>query len=204
MPTCAYACHDTGGKRVRSAGISAGKTVGGRKCEDRPGCRCAAAVGIGDPGNAARRIFGGQRGFAQFFRRRVDPVVQIQIDAIAAEQRIGRCQPAIGIFRCQPRHFNRAFRKQFQPFGRKIAGADRCRSPPDEHAQADLFAFRSLDVLQGTEAHADTFGSGCAGDGIGLVRAHLAGQLDQVLAAGQRGVGPDHGISRKCAVIRAR
>ena len=41
-------------------------------------------------------------------------------------------------------------------------------------------------------------------DGIGLVRAHLAGQLDQVLAAGQRGVGPDHGISRKCAIIRAR
>ena len=73
--------------------------------------------------------------------------VPIQIDASAAEQRSGRGQPAIGIFRCQPRHFNRAFRQQFQAFGRKIAGADRCRSPPDAHAQADLFAFRSLAVL---------------------------------------------------------
>ena len=47
---------------------------------------------------------------------------------------------------------------------------------------------------------------GVEGDRVSVkeLLAKRAQQQEDSKAAGQRGVGPDHGISRKCAVIRAR
>ena len=61
-----------------------------------------------------------------------------------------------------------------------------------------------IDLFQRAEPDADAFGRGGTGNRIGFIRAHLAREIDEVLAAGKRRVGSDHGRVREWAVMRAR
>ena len=151
-----------------------------------------------------RKPSGRQRGLAQIAGRRFTAIGQIEIGAVTAEQRLARHQPAIGVFGGEPRHFDRALGERPQPLRREIAGVDRSGAATDEDAQADLLAFGPFDLFQRAEPDADAFGRGGTGNRIGFIRAHLAREIDEVLAAGKRRVGSDHGRVREWAVMRAR
>ena len=184
--------------------MAARKAITGDQSENRARTGRAAAVGVGHAGHRPRGVLCRQRGLAQFAGRRFTAIGQIEIGTVIAEQRLARYQPAIGVLGGEPRHFDCTLRQRPQSLGREIAGVDRSGAAADEDAQTDLLAFGAFDLFQRAEPDADAFGRGGTGNRIGFIRAHLAREIDEVLAAGKRRVGSDHGRVREWAVMRAR
>ena len=192
----ALARHHAGRQRMRTTRMRTGEAGAGGKRKGRARQRGGAAVGIGHPGDGARRLFRRQRGFAQILRARLCLIGQIEIAGLLREQRIGAGEARIGILGRQPRHFHRARCQHAQTLGREIAGADRGVAAADEDAQADFLAFGAFDVLQCAQPHGDALGGRGAGHRIGGVGAHGLREVDEFTAAVERRLRADHGRVR--------
>ena len=103
-----------------------------------------------------------------------------------AQQPVLGCEAGEPILRSLARHRDRALRQRAQRFGCEVGRGYARRSLADEHPQADLLAFRLVDILQRTEADMDVGRAVAVIEGIGGVGTGRAGGGDQVGKAGLR------------------
>ena len=85
------------------------------------------------------------------------------------------------------RHRHRALGERSDAVAGNIVGRDHRLLLPDQHAQADIVAFRALGFLDRSFAHFDRLRHAAGGDGVGGVSAGAARGFDQPF--GQFGQG---------------
>ena len=80
-----------------------------------------------------------------------------------------------------PRHRHRALRKLRHAVAADVVGRDHRLAAADQHAQADIVAFRAFGFLDASVAHFDALRYAAHRDRIGRVGAGALGGLHQAL-----------------------
>ena len=146
------------------------------------------AARLGDALDRERRRLP-PRGAALELRGRGDlGIEQIEIGEIARQQRrIGEAD--IFVVGRDARHRDRALGEPGDAVAADVVGRDHRLALSDQHAQADIVAFRALGFLDASVAHLDALRNAAHRDRVGGVGAGALGRLDQPLRQrAQRGL----------------
>ena len=139
-----------------------------------------------------RRLLGHGRLAGERVRLRFLAVVEIQ-DRIVAGDAIGLGEPGMRILGDRSRDRQRALDQPLQARPRAIArGHDRL-PPADEHAQAEIGAFRALDILELAQAPARRLAAALDQHGVGRIGAGASGPGQEIGQKVDGVVGIGHG-----------
>ena len=144
---------------------------------------CARAAGFRHAAHRKRGAFGRARELLEPFDRGKLVIDQVEIGKVVRQQAL-LGEAGVRVLGRDARHRDRALGK----FGRVVAlgvvAGDDSLPPADQHAQAEIVAFRALAPLDRAVAHLDRERDPAHRDGVGRVRARLAGGVDE--AFGER------------------
>ena len=117
---------------------------------------------------------------SQFGGRGNRAIEQIEIGELARQQRrIG--EPDIFVVGRDPRHRHRALGEFRDAVAGDVVGRDHGLALSDQHAQADIVAFRALGFLDAAVAHFDALRNAAHRDRVRGIGAGAFGGLDQAL-----------------------
>ncbi len=177
----ALAGQDRRGDAELRAPIGMGHAVGRGQRDGGHRPPCLSALGIGDPGNGQRRLFGAGRPIDQGFGGRFARVVHVQIGYLAGQQifRIG--EAAIGILGNRAGHGDGPFAQFAEAALGQIGRGDDGLALADEDPEADVGAFRAFQVFGVAEPPGDGERGAGNQDRVRRVGARRPGLGDQIV-----------------------